>query len=266
MIHDLLTNIGLSDKEAILYVALLRYGTQPISFLAKQTHLNRGTAYVILHALLAKGLIVKTVRRKIQYFAAHNPKQLVQYIDHRQQELGSQREKIEAMMGSLIAITNPLTSKPKIQFFDGSEGARFVLDDTLTSQEERLRAFLSIADVADFVGADFFNDYTSRRVNGGYELHAIRTLEKDRQALARDTHATRYVTSRKERREIRYVSDELAFPITIYMYDNKLAIISSKEENFALLIESHELAEMQKKLFELLWPTLPKQHAKVMRR
>ena len=153
---------------------------------------------------------------------------------------------------------NPLTAKPKIEFFDGIEGARFVLDQTLTAHDPLLRSFLSIADISDFVGSDFFNDYTSRRIKKGYELHAIRTLEKDRQALERDQYANRYISSKKEKREIRHVPDELAFPITMYMFDSKVAVISSKEESFALLIESKELAEMLKKLFELIWRTLRK--------
>lgn len=256
MIDDLLTGIGLSGKEARMYISLLRNGTQPTSVLAKKAGLNRGTAYVILHTLLGKGLAIKTTRKKIQYFAPLKPDQLIKYIDHQRQELKGQKERVQAMMGQLIAISHPLTAKPKIQFFEGQEGARAVLDTTLTSKEKLLRAFLSIADVSDFAGAEYFNDYTSRRVKKGYTLHAIRTLEKDRIALERDVYARRYRTSKKEHRDIRYVSDELAFPVTIYMFDDKLAILSSRDENFALLIESPELAEMQKKLFGLIWPTL----------
>lgn len=258
MIDDLLTGIGLSEKEARMYVTLLRHGTQPTSVLAKKAGLNRGTGYVILHELLEKGLAIKTTRKKIQYFAPLDPDQLIKFVDHQRQELKGQKEQIQAMMGQLVAISNPLTSKPKIQFFEGQEGARNVLDSTLKSKEKLLRAFLSIADVSDFAGAEYFNDYTSRRVKNGYILHAIRTLEKDRIALERDIYARRYQTSRKEHRDIRYVSDDLAFPVSIYMFDDKLAVLSSKEENFALLIESRELAQMQKKLFELIWPTLRK--------
>ncbi len=252
-ISKLLNEIGLSDKESTMYVALLRSGTQATSVLAKRAAMNRGTAYVILHSLLAKGLVTQTVRRKIQYFSPLKPAQLLAYIDHRQQELKRQREKVQAMMGQLIAITNPLSATPKIQFFEGAEGARAVLEDTLSSNDKTLRAFLSIADVSAFIGADFFFDYTKRRIAADYTLHAIRTQEKDKQAFKSDQYARQYITSRKQKRVVRHVPEDLAFPISIYIYDHKLGILSSKDEGFALLIESRELAEMLGKLFDLLW-------------
>lgn len=258
MIHTLLTEIGLSDKEATLYMTLLRHGTQAISFIAKKANFNRGTAYVILHNLLAKGLVTESTKTKVQYFTAIEPRYLVRYLEHRQKEIATQKEKVEAMMGQLTAIQNPLSAKPKIQFFDGIEGARFVLEDTLTAKEKTLCAFLSIFDMSAFIGADFFNDYTTQRIKKGYTLHAIRTQEKDQQAFAADIHAKRYVTSKKEKREIRHMPATTSFPITTYIYDNKIAIISSREENFALRIESRELAQLQKQLFLFIWQALQK--------
>lgn len=253
MIHQQLLEIGLSEKEATMYITLLRYGTQTITLLGRKAGFNRGTAYVILHALLNKGLAIKSHKAKVQYFSPLNPKQLISYLDHKNQEINLQKEKIQSMMGQFTAIINPLSSKPKVQFFDGIEGARQVLEDTLTSKDKTLRAFLSIFDISELLGPDFFDEYTTKRVKKGYKLNAIRTLEKDRLAMAQYTHSKRYMTSKKERREIRYVADELAFPITMYMYDDKLAVISSKAENFALIIESKELAGMQKNLFQLIW-------------
>lgn len=260
-IQELLRDAGLSEKEARMYVTLLRYGMQPIGVLAKKAEMNRGTAYVVLHALLTKGLATKSTKENVQHFAPLDPTHILRFLEHQQQEFMRKREKVQAMMGELLSITNPHTAQPKIEFFEGVEGARAVLDDTLTAKESLLRAFLSVADAIEFTGADFFYDYTMRRIKAGHTLHAIRTLEKDKEAIARDVRARRYMTNRKERREIRYVSEELAFPITMYLYDNKIAIVSSKEENFAVIIQSNELAEMQKKLFELVWQSLKRKQS-----
>lgn len=256
MLEQTLTSIGLSPKEAAMYLVLLETGMQPTSILARKAGFNRGTAYVILHELLAKGLATKSTRRKRQYFAPLEPQHLLRFLYHREKELQSQKLRAQAIMGSLLALRRPLAEQPKIEFFEGPEGARAVLESTLASQEKHLRAFLSIADVLAFVGSDAFDEYTERRIADGYTLHAIRTLEKDKQAFAKDPRSRRYVTNTRERREIRYAPEELAFPMTMYMFDNKLAVISSEQENFAVIIESREFAEMQKKLFELLWRSL----------
>lgn len=255
MIEKLLESAGLSEKEVSMYVTLLRNGMQPISVLSKKAGLNRGTGYVILHSLLEKGLIVKTVKKGVQYFAPLDPQQLVKYVDHREKALKQSRAQLQASMGLFSALMNPLTAKPKIEFFDGQEGARFVLDHTLTAKEKIFRSFLSIADISAFVGSEYFHDYTNRRIKAGYTLNALRTREKDREAISADANAERYMTSKRDKREIRHVPDDLAFPISMYMFDDMLAVISSKNEGFSLLIQSQELAGMQKKIFDLLWAT-----------
>lgn len=258
MIDELLTSIGLSSKESRMYVTLLRHGTQPTSILAKRAGFNRGTAYVILHALLGRGLVTKVSKNKVQYFGPLSPHQLIAYLDHQEQELKDRKAKVQASMGQLLAISNPLAAQPKIQFFEGPEGARTVLESTLESSDKLLRAYLSIADVSSFTGSEFFRDYTMTRIKKGFTLHAIRTQEKDRKARSFDRYATMYITSRKQKREVRHVSDALAFPMTIYIYGDRIGIISSKEENFAVIIESKELADMQRRLFDLLWVSLKK--------
>ena len=256
MIRDLLTDIGLTENEATMYVALLRHGQQPITLLSEKAGLNRGLGYVILHALLQKGLATKVTRGKVQYFAPVDPKELVTYLEHRKKDIEGKQEKVQSMLGQLAAIVNPLTAKPKIKFFDGPEGARTVLDSILTSGEKTLRAHLSITDAIAFVGADALHSFMTRLRKKGYTLRAIRTREKDKQALAADPRMKNLGTNTKERRTIRYAPEDLAFPMTMFLFDNTLALLSSKSENFALVIESTEFASMQKKLFDLLWHSL----------
>lgn len=255
MLHNLLLAAGLSDKEAATYLTLLQYGSHPTSFIAQRAKLNRGTAYVMLHSLLAKGLVTKNVRKKVQYFTPLDPHQLLSFLEHRGQELAAVKHRISEVMPELLHLISPLTTKPKIQFFEGIDGARAVLDSTLTASDKTLQAFLSLADIADFVGAEFLEDYTRRRIKQGFTLHAIRTLEKDKAAMSKNVYARRYVTDRKQHRVIRYLPEDLAFPISMYLFDQRLALLSSKAESFALIIESRELCEMQKKLFLLLWNT-----------
>lgn len=251
-----LISAGLSDKEAACYLTLLRCGTRSTSFVAKKAALNRGTAYVALHSLLAKGLVAKSTKQKVQYFTAMEPQQLLKYLENRKHALNGCQDRLQGMMGQFEALSNTLATMPKVEFFEGREGARIAFEDTLSSSDKTLRAFLSIDDAAEFLGAEYFEEYTDRRVESGYTLHAIRTLEKDKIAIKKNVYARRYLTNRKENRIVRYVSEELAFPITTYMYDDKLMILSSQAENFAMLIESRELCQMQKKLFSLLWESV----------
>jgi sugar-specific transcriptional regulator TrmB len=255
-IQQELIDIGLTDKEAAAYLVLLRFGNRSTSYVAQKAGLNRGTAYVALHSLLAKGLVAKASKRKVQHFSALEPEHLLDFLGRRASEIRRHTEKVRTFMGQLRMLGEPVANRPKIEFFEGVEAARTALEDTLTAKEKTLRAFLSIEDIGEFLGSEFFDEYTTRRAKAGYELHAIRTLEKDKEAMSKSRYAKRLVSSRKEKRIVRHVSEELAFPMTMYMYDDKVTVISSKDEEFALIIQSHEFAEMQKKLFLLIWQSL----------
>lgn len=253
MIEKGLCEIGLSEKEASVYAVLLRYGTRQTSFLAKKAKLNRGTAYVTLHALLQKGIVTKATRSKIQYFSPRDPKDLLNFLDHQSKELDERKSKLSGLLEQLYLIRSENATAPRIEFFEGLEGARSALEDTLNAKEKILRGFLSIMDIQEFIGYSYFDDYTSRRIKSGYFLQAIRTRSKDVEAIRRNVLSRRYKSSAKQKRKVRYVSEALAFPISMYIYDDKITLISSKDENFSLIIQSKELSNMQRHLFELIW-------------
>lgn len=255
-ISSLLSAVGLTDKEAALYLLLLEFGPRPTSFLAKKANLNRGTAYLSLHSLLDKGLVTKSVRRKLQHFSALDPHRLIELAESRREESENAAKTLKQELPYLLALSKNPGARPRIQFFEGREGARFVMDQTLRAEDKTLQAFLSLADASAFLGAEWLESYTRERIRKGYTLLAIRTLEKDKQAMQENVYARAYVTSKVQHREVRYAPEDLAFPVTMYLFDQKIGVLSSKEEDFALLIESRELSQMHRKLFLLLWNEL----------
>ncbi len=250
---QLLSSIGLSDKEVDVYLALLEFGTRSSSFIVKKTKLSRGTAYFLLHSLLEKGLVSKSSKGSVQHFSPLHPQQLQEYLKRRQAALKKVEEEVGDSMGMFMSLLNPLATRPKIEFFEGVEGAQRVLDDALKSKEKLIRGFFSLIDFVEFLGTDFLARYTQKRIDKGYTAHVIRTKEKDKEAIKKNVPIKGHSTSKKERRTVKFVDEDLAFPMSVILYDNKVALISSKEEGFALRIESQEFTSMMKKIFDLLW-------------
>jgi len=54
-------------------------------------------------------------------------------------------------------------------------------------------------------------------------------------------------------REIRIAPKEIGFEMGYWIYENKVAFVSSKKESFGFIIESRELAEMLSSQFEMVW-------------
>ncbi|MBD3360848.1 hypothetical protein GF366_03535, partial [Candidatus Peregrinibacteria bacterium] len=53
----ILKNLGLSEKEAMVYFSTIKIGTAPVSKIAQAAKINRVTTYDILEKLKQKGLV-----------------------------------------------------------------------------------------------------------------------------------------------------------------------------------------------------------------
>ena len=57
----------------------------------------------------------------------------------------------------------------------------------------------------------------------------------------------------KFKREIRIAPKEAQFSLGYWIYGNKVAFLSSRQENYGFIIQSGELVETLLAQFELLW-------------
>ena len=59
-------------------------------------------------------------------------------------------------------------------------------------------------------------------------------------------------TEKKELRESKFIP-KIDFQTVIYIYGNKIAILSLEKEVIGLMIENENISNTQKQIFELLW-------------
>ena len=76
MLEKYLEELGLSDKEAVVYLALLQFDNAAPSQIAEKTKLNRSTVYVVLESLEKKGLASETNVGKTVHYQAAAPERL----------------------------------------------------------------------------------------------------------------------------------------------------------------------------------------------
>lgn len=82
-----LVQIGLSEKEAVAYLMLLRVGPSLASSLARRVKLKRVTVYSVLESLMEKGLIGYQQSRTGKQFMALEPERLLYKLENEQAQL-----------------------------------------------------------------------------------------------------------------------------------------------------------------------------------
>ncbi len=238
-----LKSIGLSENEAVAYLALLELGEASVGEIAKKAELKRPTTYLIMESLKEKALISMVKRKKKTLFLAEDPRKINEILEER-------KRKIDKIMPQLLSITNSLEVKPKIQYFEGEEGIKNVYRDTLRYPNQEMLAFFSDSYARGFEEDFFENYYFQKRVEKKIWVRAILPNQKMTRSLM--------VRDREHLRKTKLVSSELyRIEVEVNIYGkNRIGIISF-EEKFALIVESQKISQSLKSIFELLWSLLP---------
>lgn len=237
-----LESLGLSKNEICIYIALLQLGKGTVSQISRKASLNRTTGYDVLDRLLSKNLISMSGKQPKQEYVAESPDRIesliVEEFERRQRELGAVRQVIPELKSM-----HNVTGRPQIRFYEGKEGLKQVYEDTLTSRES-IRAYASVDDVHAALPG-YFPEYYKRRAGKNISIRAIFTDNLEGRELAKH--------DREELRESAFVSpEEYGFHPEINIYDNKV-MIASWREKLGIIIESGEIADAMKKIFELAW-------------
>lgn len=134
MLEKYLQDIGLSEKESVIYLALLAVDNSSVLDLSKKTKLNRSTTYVILESLAKKGLVSETTQGKKTHYQAESPERLETYIEQRKIILDEQAKKLKDIIPQIKSVQREGGEKPVVKYFEGREGI-FALNESLYKDE-----------------------------------------------------------------------------------------------------------------------------------
>lgn len=234
--------LGFSEKEATVYVAILELGKGTVSQISRKASINRTTGYEILDSLINKGIVNLSGKEPKAEYAVEPPETLVVHLKKEADDVMGRIKKAENFIPQLLRVYSS-QNRPRIKFYEGIEGLQYVYEDTLTSTES-IRAYANVDDVHATL-PNYFPDYYKRRATKGIAIRAIFPKTKSSMELAR--HNT------EEKREVAFVpADTFGFSPEINIYDNKI-MIASWREKLGIIIESAEIADAMKKIYELSW-------------
>ncbi|MFH1012763.1 MAG: helix-turn-helix domain-containing protein [Candidatus Peregrinibacteria bacterium] len=247
-IAQVLTRLGLEDKEPVVYLSLLRVpGAQPASVIANRTAMNRSTVYKTLVKLVKKGLVTKTQRRGITCFFAEDPEDKLKHlIETQQRDLESMNKSIfDALPLLTVNIEGSQAMLPKIRYSEGIEGVKQVYEAVLKEGKDCYR-YGDIAKIYEALGV-YTDEYIQKRNELGIVTHAIEPADHPKPADLKK--------HQRECREVLFIPKKL-FPIEgeVRVFGNKVAIISlHKESPIGVIIESKTIAKMFLSIFMLTW-------------
>ncbi|OHB24523.1 MAG: hypothetical protein A2542_04080 [Parcubacteria group bacterium RIFOXYD2_FULL_52_8] len=243
---DNLIQVGLSEKEALVYEALISSPKATVGqLLHKLPGIKRPNLYALLEALKGKRLVLELSEHGKKAFQAESPQKLVEFTEKREQEYKQSKINLENALPSLLSQFNLASGKPNVRFFEGLEGAKKVMWDSLTSRTE-IYSYVDSAAVEEHF-RELNNLYVKERFKKGIKKKFIALDSPNVRDLAR--------SSDPALTEIR-VLDAALYPFAAVMqiYDNRVSYQTvEKDQMIGVLIEDPRIYKMQKTLFEHSW-------------
>lgn len=243
ILEEKLKLLDLNEKEAKIYKAILQAKKATVIELAKFTGIKRTTVYHCLDSLVEKSLVNRVIKNNHKYYYAEDPEESLKSL------MKQREEKLKKLIPDLKAIFGTELYQPEIRIYRNIAGIRKILNEVVETKESVARYYLSEANLEDMAGADFVDDFVKRRIASGVKSLALRSFKYKPKREENSTHA-------RQNREVRFIPENIMIKPYVCIYDDKVAMISTKEEKFGFIVQSHEFAEAQKEIFDMIWNTV----------
>lgn len=242
-----LKNVGLSDNEAKVYMAMLELGSATVMEISAKAGVNRPTTYVQIESLKKMGLVGTQIKGKKQLFVAESPDQLEFVIEREKKAIEEKKQELATVLPELVSLFNLAGEKPQVRFFEGKSGMIKMQDELIKSKTKEVVGFTTTEGILN-IFPDHVKNYASRRVQKGIRARTIYTDSRGAILKRNDVEMLR---------EAKYVSpDKFPFKSDITIYDDNIAISAMEGKTVGVLITHKELANSFRALFNLLWNSL----------
>lgn len=244
MIKSALKQIGLTDGEIKVYLALLELGSSATGKITKKSNVSGSKVYEVLERLIQKGLASFVNKNGIKYFEATSPERILDYLEEKENRLTEDRNTIQKIIPELILKTKN-TQKSEVRVFTGWEGLKTANEDIINSLkkgEEWLSMGLTEQPESWEI---YFNKKQEKRAKKGImQRHLLNkkysSLYKQRKKLSHT--------------KFKFLPEELEMPTSTEIYKNKVIImILVQSSPMAIMIENKSVANSFKIYFNHLW-------------
>ncbi|MBU0661460.1 hypothetical protein KKG22_04785 [Patescibacteria group bacterium] len=245
LITEYLEKIGLSKKEAKVYLANLELGPSSIALIASRSGVKRTTVYEVMKSLKEKQLVSITGKGKKILYITTEPEKIKTILEQ-------QMTLFSDILPQLRSLSKTARKRPTIQVFEGIEGLYSIYEDII-KEKKQLCSIVAFSKMQSDLSKKIAEEFVKDRVKHNIFAQVIAPDSK--------TSIEWQKIDKQSAREMRLIDKEkYPFSIEISIYGNKTAFISFKEnELFGVIIQSAEITKTMKLMFTFFWASLGKQ-------
>lgn len=239
---SILSQIGLSEHEAAVYLAGLKLGNTSVLQLAKISGIKRTTVYSVVDCLIQHGLMRIDIKGFKKYYVSESPDKL-------EQILIKQKNLLNNVMPELSSIYNVQSGESLIKYYQGIKSLKSVYEDLITSVQ-RGDDYLIISDQSKWYELDpeYFEDFTRRRSKLKINIKMLLTRSKsaDKFKQKEDFYNVK----------IKFLPEGTKLSTNLVIIPQKVLIQQTIAPVFAMVIDNKSIIQMHREQFYLIWNTI----------
>ena len=248
--YNSLLAMGLNDKEARVYLALLSLGETSVAAVAAEASIKRPTVYPVIEKLEERALVARRKDGAKESVRALSPYTIIEHSRKATDTFATQ-------IPDILEFANRHTSTPQIEVFAGPEGMERSMNDRLNAKTE---LYFWADNNLQFTHKKFAfgqqSDYLRNRIKRGIWTRGLIPYEKSRAKLrearlsqTQDYYMKLKKEGEKKLREFVFVPKANYQKQTeIWIYDNIVDFYSSNDFVGAR-IENPGFAETMRSIF-----------------
>lgn len=235
---DVLSEIGLSRNEAIVYLANLELGATTVLKLAQKADIKRSTIYPLLHSLMEKGLVNIQTKGAKKLYAAESPEKIDLFLEE-------QKHKFLQILPALSDIkTTEANEQALIRHYHGIDTIKILLTSSLAQLSPNDEILLVINGHHQ---EHYFSDFFLKLANSALKLNLdVRVLMHN---LAFYSNPSPFPSTHFK---IRYFHETSQLP-NCFITPHKILLTQTETPYLAVSMEIPCFASMFHLLFESLW-------------
>ncbi len=246
LIEAQLKQFGCTPRAADIYMHCLKIGPASVQEISRGLKQNRVTVHSAVEQLIDKGLVYETRKRKKRLIVAEKPAVLYSILQRKENDLQALRHNLGYVTELLASIQSTDRSVPTVQFYEGVDGFKRMLEQTLTAKDEVL-VFTYVELFSKLIGVEYLEHYYVRRAQK--KIHTRLIFPTCPFAQHINKKAPIY------NMKIRILPPELHWRSGIFSWNQSIAIQSFTEGKLTCtVIENKDIAYFYRHIiFELLW-------------
>ncbi len=239
MVEEIFKELGFSERETKVYLALLELGQTSVGPIAAKTRIQHSKIYPTLEKLIDKGLVSYVIKSKTKYFQAINPKQIINILKEKE-------HKFLDILPSLLEKQEFSKEQQIATIYEGYEAIKSMFNLIIEQLDKQSHYYVFA----------FKDEYISSEIVSIFLRNIHQQLAKKRvddRLIAHISIEDKVRENYKDIKKMKIKFTKIDFPLGLMIINDKIINWVWGKRPTAVEIISKQIAEQYKNFFLNIW-------------